>query len=435
MYNKIIDIINKGAGKISPDIVFWTGAGVIGAVLLLTVIHAVWHSNHKLTYAFRKVIKLIALLYIVFAYYVISTRYALDFSNLIIYMGYPLAVIVLSYIFYCIFFGHSPYRYKVDGENPFQPDKPDTKADKIAEREIKRQEKQAKKQAKAKEKQAQAAFTFDDTADEKPKNKKSSKKQAAFGDTAEEEQSEFVFGDTGEETPENKKAETMEEVAFTFDTDDSSDESEIQPDLKSDDESEMFIVSKIKDDTADQEQPITPVSTVEDGDERVTNISRLAEQIERRRQSNIDITDGKKENKFTFETETKTEYKPKVVARQITETVPVRPVTAASGTGFTARKITETKTSERTYTGSGISASRTTASSSSLSSRTIGAASSALRTGSLSSSASRTAGAGTVGAASSASRAAPPRAGSGNDEGRRIDGRRWKSDRLFSYVK
>jgi hypothetical protein len=112
--------------------------------------------------------------------------------------------------------------------------------------------------------------------------------------------------------------------------------------------------------TGDSSAPVsrpTPISN----EERASNIARLAEQIERKRQANIAITDGKAENKFTTPTASQTTGEdPKVVARKITETVSTRSADTTPKMGFTAQKITETRTGERTYSGLGVNVSNTT---------------------------------------------------------------------------
>jgi hypothetical protein len=234
-------------------------------------------------------------------------------------MGSPIAAVLISYILYFIFMGQC----NCGAASCNLAEKNTQKAKKNAEKASKKQEKQTRKEQKA------AAFDFDNEITEKERGKK----------------------EKGE-----KKGEETKDYEFTFDTEEPDDE----PDGAETEEPPMFIVSKVTDEKI--ESPIIPVKMTKSDSEKPDSISRLAEQIERKRQSNIEITDGKRENKFTFESDAKakTDDKPKVVARQITETVSVKPLDTEMKTGFTARKITETKTSEKTYSGSGVSATHTT---------------------------------------------------------------------------
>jgi hypothetical protein len=402
MYNEIIDFIKKGIGKVSLDIVVYVGLGVVGAVLLLGIINAICRKKHRVAGVLRKLVKVICLLFFVFAYFVVSTTYALDFSNLLIYMGYPVAVGLVSYLLYVIFFGHHYCHYvagndavktKISDEEPTKKDK---KAKKEKKQKKEKKEKKEKKQKKEKEPK------------EKKQGKESKEQKEDKDKGRNDSDEEFAFNFNDEEEPENEHEQEQAE------------------------ETPMFIVSKVTDDEI--EVPITPASlamaewaaekksepqkkaepekryetagkeetekryeaarkeeavsryehsrydaerkydagqkseTAKEEDEPVSSISRLAEQIERKRQANIDITDGKRENKFATElfgagdSETarnSTADTPKVVARKITETVSVKPLETAS-TGFTAKRITETKTSENTYKGLAVSSSNKT---------------------------------------------------------------------------
>jgi hypothetical protein len=368
MYNKIIDILDIGSRKVSLNFVFWAGVCVVWTVLLLAVVRGIYYRNYRLGYVFSKLIKIFSFLYFVFAYFAVSTKFVLNVSNFIIYMGFPVFVLVISYILYCIFFGEAHCKYNAvkthnaTGNNDTISDRD---AAKWVQKEVKKMEKREKRQKeeeqeeieeeqeqrqkkqKQKQKEEEESFNFDDEPEEKPKeNKKTKKVTETKNEETETEEVAFDFGD--EEDEEAAFAPTTTPTAATKE----------QNKNEAEDEAPMFIVSKVMDDEI--EKPITPISMARNDDDRIANISRLGEQIERKRQANIEITDGKKENRFTFESETKTtrtDDKPKVVARQITETVSSRPLDTTPKTGFTARKIVETKTSERTYTGSGISAS------------------------------------------------------------------------------
>jgi hypothetical protein len=253
-------------------------------------------------------------------------------------------------------------------ENVEKPQKRAQKRPKNTEKRQKKAEKRQKnnkKQSKSAEKTQEISVPDWNNID----GDKQDENEFIFDFGTEEQEFEFVpKDDPKKEEKENrkdgKKQDKQEDAVFEFAAEKTKEPADEMP---------MFIVSKI----ADSETPaqITPVSvaepavktankpeTVISSEERASNIARLAEEIERKRQSNIAITDGKKENKFgegLFET-TKTEGQPKVVARTITETVTARPADTAPKMGFTAQRIVETKTTDRSYTGTGVSSRTTT---------------------------------------------------------------------------
>jgi hypothetical protein len=84
--------------------------------------------------------------------------------------------------------------------------------------------------------------------------------------------------------------------------------------------------------------------------DKIERISSLAEEIERRRQKNIKITDGEKENKFTSrvgDAIVTDPTDPKVVVRKITEQVELKPkFEETPKTGFTYQTVIERRNIE-----------------------------------------------------------------------------------------
>ncbi|MDR0384319.1 MAG: hypothetical protein LBH47_03295 [Christensenellaceae bacterium] len=79
---------------------------------------------------------------------------------------------------------------------------------------------------------------------------------------------------------------------------------------------------------------------VETKKDKLARIKELADEIERKRQRNIDITDGKKENKFSGVDIDFEKDQPSVVLRKVVENVsPPAPVPPPQ-TGFTVKRIT-----------------------------------------------------------------------------------------------
>jgi hypothetical protein len=344
MYNKTVDIVKSGAGKVSADIVFWAGIAVIAVVLVLGIIRVARRQCPLTGVILRGVTKAVTLLYFAFAYFVISTAYTLSFSNMAEYMGFPVAVVLTAYLFYLIFMGNS-YCKCGCGTAAAEQEKEEenTKEPKPAREENGRQKRKEEKQ-KAKELKKH----------EKEKQREKAERQAE-----QERQEREMAKEEKRKQAEQMKAEKAEKEVQRKEKEE---EPQKEAAEEQKEEEQMFVVSKVMDDKKPEEY-IRPVSTAVSEEERISNISRLAEQIERKRQANIDITDGKKENKFvsSFVAETPKTIgtEPKVVARKITETVTVRPLDTTPKTGFTAKRITETTTTQKTYTGTGITASRT----------------------------------------------------------------------------
>jgi hypothetical protein len=329
IYERIIDFVERGAGVIGTDILFWVGIGVVGLALLLGIIRLALLKTRLRVCYFRRIAIFIAWLYLIFAYFVVSTANTITWSNLIIYMAYPIMVVVAVYMLAFAFF---PCRYCKDhGHRRLKKEKHMEESEEVQDgiEEVKepkiKPEKIDKKAKKAEKKEAKKAERAEKAAREEEQKQEEEQEQQE----QEPERAETILLNEADEEPK------FEEPAFVIPT-----------------------VEPI--DAGYKEEPITPApaSTAD----RLGNISRLAEEIERSRQNNIKITDGAKESKFPdVAAASVSSSEPKVVARRYTETVRLEPKPAGEPKmGFTARMITERKVSDNSYTGRSISASNTT---------------------------------------------------------------------------
>lgn len=361
MYNKTVDIVKSGAGKVPADVVFWAGIAVAAAVLILGIIRVARRHCPLTGVILRGITKAVALLYFVFAYFVISASYTLSFSNIMEYMGFPVAVVLVAYLFYLILMGNSYCKCNCSAVKTPQ-ERTDEEAEELsaAPEESGRQKRKAEKQEAKELRKAEKARQREEEerkAEREWQAKERVREEKRRQAEQEQQEKERAKEDKRRQAEAEKAAEKSEKVQAK------EQEKEEKEEERQKEEEQMFVVSKVMDDRKPEEY-IRPVGTAVSDEERISNISRLAEQIERKRQANIDITDGKKENKFVSsfaaETPKTVSTEPKVVARKITETVTVRPLETAPKTGFTAKRITETTTTQKNYTGTGVTASRTT---------------------------------------------------------------------------
>jgi len=300
MYNKLIDMLTDVGKNISLDIVLWAGVSVIGIAVVLGVLHQLCGRKLYGCLLLGTLTRGLCVLYAVFALWIVLP--------LFIDAVLPALVCAIVYILYSAFFGHCHcccHRHTTQVDESIE-----------ANDEIITDENVVIKPVVIKEKKIK---------DKKIKVKKEKIKKE-------------------KKTHENKKAEKIEDIETTEKTNGILRLTPLTSSVEKEEavEEPTFVIT--------EKNGTTRTTTARTETDKMSNIARLAEEIERKRQKNIEITDGVRENKFSGVAVETTDGEPKVVARRVTETVSVKPIETTTTTGFTAQRITETKTTERTTT-------------------------------------------------------------------------------------
>jgi hypothetical protein len=337
MWDIIIDFVQSLAGAVPMNIVFWAGAAVVGLALILGILRLALKRRvlPMCRYQIHPTL-IIAWLYFVFALFAVTTNCTVTFSNLMVYMSYPLAVMILSYLLVWLFAYTVRCKIKCTAWQNFDfNEKPRTK--KTAEP---KEMKQAAAVTEIKQviqpkdgiimiEQGHSAEQEQEQEQERGQERESAQAQSA---AAREKTAETVPG-----TNETKimTEQIKEEPVKIITTDRNGKEVEVNlPEV----EPIFGSASAVRTDVY-----------AADAD-KIERISNLAEEIERRRQKNIKITDGEKENKFISrvgDAVVGDPSDPKVVVRRITEQVKVEPkVEEAPKTGFTYQRIIERRETE-----------------------------------------------------------------------------------------
>ena len=286
MWNFIIDFMNGIKGKISLDIVFWAGVGVVGLVLAWGIIRAAIQRKVMPICRYKfGISKGIIWAYFIFALFAVTTYYetTINFGNFMVYMAYPIVVVLASYIivWVCSYLVRCKLRC-----NEWQG-----------------HHTEAKERAPKEEYQDTVIITPDSV----------------------EINNVEVKGEDNLKIMATNKNGRKVEVTLP----------EIEP---------MY--------TGSHSPKLGLANDSYDADKKIERISNLSNEIERRRQKNEKITDGKKENRFLHDAEpVSNSGDPKVVARKIVEQVKVKPEKEeAPKTGFTYQRIVERKEVENKAT-------------------------------------------------------------------------------------
>jgi hypothetical protein len=325
MYNEIINVVKKAVDVVSLDAVIFIGLGVAGLALILGLGRVIF-KKRLLSYCRYKTpfVVVLAWLYLVFAFFVISTTKFTGtlppFSEFIINMAFPIAVVLLTYVIAWFFNWtvHCKVRCaEYEGKHNKEP-----------------------KWAKEERKDSAVIIVENQDANEiegaeikEPKNKKDKDDSTAEINDAPLAVEDMQEAEEKEVNP--AETEVIEVKPLTTSSSFTSGEADTDTDT---------FIPKITPILSNEpvQQPYTGSVNAE-STAKIDRISKLEEEIERQRQKNVQITDGVKANTFSgVATQNTYSGEPKVVVRTITEQVQTAPAAPQTpNTGFTAARITE----------------------------------------------------------------------------------------------